>query len=130
DTTGWWGGGSAPIPPMAVPDPGKEHHMAVWDVQNHRMYEFWQASQTPNGAWSAGFGIAFDTTGLGFQTGIQKGSARESGVSVMGGLIRYAEMQNGVIPHALAMAYPFTRGDAYARGLGPGGVRGIASQNN
>ena len=52
------------------------------------------------------------------------------GVSLVGGLIRYAEMQAGVIPHALAMSYPYTRGDGYARGPGPGGVMGIATQAN
>jgi hypothetical protein len=115
---------------VARADTGSDHHLAVWDVPNHRVYEFWDAVKSSSGAWTAGYGITFDTTGIGYQTGIWQGSARESGVSLVGGAIRYSEMKNGLIPHALAMTYPYTRGDAYARGLGSGGVMGIASQTN
>jgi len=106
------------------------HHLLVGDVPNHKLYEYYRAAKSSSGAWSADWGSTFDANGLGYQTGIWQGSARESGVSLAGGLIRYAEMKNGVIPPAFAMAYPYTRGDAYARGLGSGGVMGIASMNN
>jgi len=44
------------------------------------------------------------------------------GGSAIAGSIRYQEMKDGEIKHALAMAYPLSRGKAYAMGLGADGV--------
>jgi hypothetical protein len=129
DTTGWWDESrftSVPMPPQAVPDRGSDRHLVVWDVPNDVLYEYWRMEKNSDGSWSAGYAIRFSATGAGYQTGIWQGSARAYGGSLAAGAIRYCEMVNGVIPHAIAMAYPFTRGDYYARGSA-GGITSIAS---
>ena len=121
-STDWWAGfPSVPIPTGATASLGDDHHLAVWDKPNNLLYEFWGAVNT-GGNWSAGFGVTFASNGLGYQTGTGLNSARAYGGSLVGGLIRRSEMLAGVIPHALAMAYPLTRGQFYARGLGADGV--------
>jgi hypothetical protein len=130
NTTTWWRGFEAPIPPQAKPDPGSDHHLAVWDVSSNRVYEFWNAVKGSDGRWSASYGIWFDTTGSGHQIGNWKPSARAYGGSLVAGAIRYHEMKAGRIEHALAMAYPTTRGDMYAGGVGPDGVTAIATHSD
>lgn len=122
DSTGWWGGfASVPIPTGATAALGSDHHLAIWDKPNNLLYEFWNAVKSGSN-WSASWGSTFASNGLGYQTGVNQNSARAYGGSLVGGLIRRQEMVNGYIPHALAMAYPYTRGLFYARGLGADGV--------
>jgi hypothetical protein len=122
DSTGWWGGlTSVPMPTQAKPSVGSDHHLSVWDVPNHTIYEFWDTVNN-SGTWKAGLGAKLDTNGSGYQTKAWSGSARAYGGSAIAGAIRYQEMKDGVINHALAMAYPWTRGKSYAMGLGTDGV--------
>jgi len=129
-STDWWGGMTAPIPPQARPDGGGDRHLAVWDVPNGKLYEFWDMVKATDGSWSAGYGVTFDAQGPGHQTGLWQNSARAYGGSLVAGAIRYQEMKDGRIPHALAMGYPTTRGDKYALGPGPDGVMAIATHND
>lgn len=123
DNTGWWGGlTSVPMPAQAKTAVGTDHHLSIWDVPNNTIYEFWDMRKASNGSWSAGLGSKLDTNGLGYQTTAWRGSARAYGGSAIAGSIRYQEMKNGEIKHALAMAYPWTRGKAYAMGIGTDGI--------
>ncbi len=127
NSTDWWEGMDVPVPSSAWPDPGSDRHLAIWDLQTNRLFEFWCMRYSEReSAWSAGYGITFDAAGAGYQNGDWENSARAYGGSLVAGAIRYHEMQRGEIPHALAMAYPFTRGDAFASG----GEFGIASHND
>lgn len=132
DNTGWWGGMTAvPMPSQAKPAVGTDHHLSIWDVSNHTIYEFWNMTKASNGTWSAGLGAKFDTNGVGYQNTVGAGSARAYGGSSTVGAIRYQEMKDGEIKHALAMAYPGSRGQAYAMGLGADGItRNIASHSD
>jgi len=133
DSSGWWdesGFTAVPMPPQATPDPGSDGHLVVWDVPNATLYEYWKMVKNSDGTWSSGLGAKFSATGYGYQTGIWQGSARAYGGSLAAGAIRYSEMKNGVIPHALAMAYQYPRGDYYARGAASDGTIGIASHND
>ena len=122
DNTGWWGGlTGVPMPAGASASPGSDHHLAVWDVPGKKVYEFWN-TQHIGASWSAGLGAVFESTGLGYQTTVSAGSARAYGGSLIGGIIMRQEMAAGSIPHALAWAYPYTRGKFYAMGLGADGV--------
>lgn len=131
DSTGWWGGfSSVPIPVGATASLGSDHHLAIWDKPNNLLYEFWNAVKSGSN-WSASWGSTFASNGQGYQTGVNQNGARAYGGSLVGGLIRRQEMVNGFIPHALAMAYQYTRGLFYARGLGADGVTvNIASHND
>ncbi len=133
DTTGWWdesGFAAVPIPVQAQPDPKTDRHMVVWDVPNHMVYEYWHMNKNSDGTWSAGLAAKFDDRGNGYQTGIWQPSARAYGGSLAAGTIRYQEMRDGAINHALSMSYPYTRGDYYARGLANDGTVNIASHND
>jgi hypothetical protein len=132
DTYGWWGGGmQAPIPSNAVPARGTDHHLAVWDVPNHTIYEFWELVRRSDGKWTAGAGAKFDTNGPGYQTRPWAVSARAYGGSLAAGMITYEEMKAGVINHALGMAYPWTLGKKYAMGIGADGITAnIATHND
>jgi len=122
DKYGWWPGfATMPIPAEAKPAVGTDHHIAIWDVAGNTLYEVWDFSKSGNG-WAGGLGAKFDTTGTGYQTNPWAGSARAYGGSAIAGSIRYQEMKDGEIKHALSMAYPLTRGKAYAKGLGADGV--------
>jgi hypothetical protein len=130
--TAGWGcgpgfGDDVPIPDEAQFDPSGDGHMVVIDVERQLSYEFWRAWRG-NSGWYAGFGIVFNTQAdpaggsaylgvldpVGHQFGAWAPSARASGVSLLGGLIRYGELAAGRIDHALAFSFPYTRGDAYA----------------
>ncbi len=133
DKYGWWGGGysGVPMPANATPAIGTDHHLSIWDIPNHTLYEFWEMAKNPDGTWSAGAGVKFDTRGTGYQTTPWAVSARAYGGAAIAGAIRYEEMKAGVIEHALGMAYPWTRGQAYALGLGVDGVTvNIASHSD
>lgn len=119
----WWPGFDAvPVPSTARPAIGTDHHLAILDVSTRTLWEFWDMKQDGHGVWSAGAGAKFDADGSGYQTQPGALSARAYGGSLIAGAIRYDEMKSGVVPHALAMAYPWTRGRTYARGLGVDGV--------
>ena len=131
ECTAGWGcgpgfGDHVPIPNEAIPDPEDDGHMVVVDLERGLAWEFWQAWQDESG-WHAGYGIVFNISEspytdhplgvvqpVGHQSDPWATSARASGVSLLGGLIRYSELSAGRIDHALAFAYPLTRGDAYA----------------
>lgn len=133
DKYGWWGGGysGVPMPANATPAVGTDHHLSIWDIPNHTLYEFWEMVKNPDGTWSAGAGVKFDTRGTGYQTTPWAVSARAYGGAAIAGAIRHAEMKAGVIDHALGMAYPWTRGQAYALGLGTDGITvNIASHSD
>jgi hypothetical protein len=123
DSRGWWGGyTNVPIPPQAKPAVGTDMHLSVWDVPNNMLYEFWEMQKNTNGSWSAGFGAKFASNGLGYNTAAWTGGARAYGGSLIAGSIRYQEMVDGEINHAVGMAYPWTLGKKYAMGLGIDGI--------
>jgi hypothetical protein len=133
DTYGWWGGGFAavPIPAAATPARGTDHHLCVVDRSTHTLWEFWEMQRATDGQWTAGAGVKLDASGSGYRSEPNQLGARAYGGAAAAGLIRFDEMRRGEIRHALAMAYPWTRGRAYARGLGVDGVtQNIASHND
>ncbi len=123
DSTGWWGGfTNVPMPTNAAPALGSDHHLVIWDKSTNLIYEYWTAVKSGSN-WSAGAGARWSATGAGWGSAIQAGlAARAYGGSLIAGLIRRSEMLAGVIPHALAFAYPYSRGLFYANGLGVDGV--------
>lgn len=122
DKYGWWAGFEMPIPTGATPATGTDHHLTVWDISTNQLFEVWEMVDNGDGTWSAGLGATFDATGTGTQTKPWAGSARAYGGALVAGAIRFSEIEAGEINHALGMAYPDTRGTAYALGTGTDGV--------
>jgi hypothetical protein len=96
-----------PIPASALPDPSGDAHMIVIDSSTSCEYDFWQAAKQADGQWTAGWANATASNGAGWYAGGY--SATGSGTAGSGGLILPEELNAGVIPHALAFAFPLTK---------------------
>ena len=86
-----------PIPDGAFPHSGSDGAMVVVDNQERKVYEFWQVRQDGD-TWSASFGAVNNLDGSGWG-----GSGTGSGASRLAGVVRLAEIEQGHIPHALAL---------------------------
>jgi hypothetical protein len=111
-----------PIPPDAKPAAGSDAHMTIWQPSTNRLWEFFKASQQPDG-WHASFGGAMSSvsTSPGYYDasawpGLSNTSwgATATSLPVIGGTMRISELKAGVIPHALAMNIPWARPKAYS----------------
>lgn len=96
-----------PIPRRARPDPADDGHMTVIDRKAGCEFDFYEASRGPDGSWSAAWANRIELADDGiYDRGL---SARGSGFALAAGLIRPAELRAGIIQHALAFSYGFTR---------------------
>ncbi len=91
-------GYQVPIPLGARPHSGSDGAMVVVDPSTRQVFEFWHAQQADN-QWTVGWSAVTNLDGSGWDHG-----ATGSGASRLGGVILVAEIQQGEIPHALAVA--------------------------
>ena len=91
-------GHQVPIPTGAKPHTGSDGAMVVVDDSTREVFEFWQARHVGNG-WTSSWGAVTNLDGSGWDRG-----ATGSGASRLAGVVRIAEIQQGEIPHALAVA--------------------------
>jgi hypothetical protein len=125
----WWKGCPAvPIPTNAKPAVGSDMHLTIED--GTYLWEFWEMQKDYNGRWSAGSGSQMPLKGNGWSDRLSGLASRAYGGSSTAGSILKAEMQAGVIPHCLAMAYETVLGPAYAKGQASGGPPCIASHSD
>ena len=134
-----------PIPRGATPAHCSDRNFAVLQRQPNgaiREWEFWEASRSPSGQWTAAWGGATDNvlTDRGIASPLQwtnpaatTPAARHatygwnvtaSGMSMIGGVITNQDLESGRIDHALAMAitsaaarrwmWPAQRTDGYS----------------
>ncbi len=106
-----------PIPPGARPAAGLDEHLVVWQPATNTMWELWHA-RLIGGTWHADFGgeITDESqfSGAFFSpSGIELG-ATASSLALVGGLITLADVQRGVIDHAVAVAIPAARRSVWA----------------
>lgn len=90
-------GYQVPIPDSARPHRGSDGAMVMVDHSTREIFEFWRARHA-DGRWTASFGAVMNLDGSGWG-----GTATASGASRLGGVIQISEIQQGVIPHALAL---------------------------
>jgi hypothetical protein len=95
-----------PFPSNATPSPDSDGHLAIIDDTTNCEYDFYQASQNPDGSWNAGWANAINTTQ---STGWLDWSATGSGDALTAGLITPQEMNAGTINHALKFSFPYTK---------------------
>lgn len=97
---------NVPMPRGASAAPGSDMHIAVVDVENKCLYEFWRYS-----AQEAGSGNAIDLN----TDGIYKDgrSTVAAGWSQLQGSIWPKELKDGVIDHALSFSVPVTNKNGY-----------------
>lgn len=96
--------GPYPIPPDAPieggPDSDGDRHVLVIDVDNHVLYEVFDAHPQPDGSWTAGSGAIFNLRSNELRP-LCWTSADAAGLPIFAGLVRYDEVERGEINHAL-----------------------------
>jgi len=86
-----------PIPTTARPSVGSDGAMVVVDPTAGTIDEYWQAAPA-TGGWTASWGAVNQVAGSGWG-----GGSTGAGASRLAGVVRVAEIQAGVIPHALVV---------------------------
>ncbi len=104
--------GPYPIPPNAPIEGGSgsdgDRHVIVIDRDNCILYELYYAFPQPNGSWHAGSGAIFDLNSNALRPDTWT-SADAAGLPIFPGLIRYEEILEGEIAHAIRFTVPQTR---------------------
>ncbi len=104
--------GPYPIPTDAPieggPDSDGDRHILVLRNGDCRLFETWNTWSMPDGSWTAGSGALFDLTSNGLRPAGWT-SADAAGLPILPGLVRYDEVANGHIDHALRFTAPETQ---------------------
>ena len=109
-----------PIPADAVPAPGSDGHLAVYDPGRDSLWEFWIASKDDAGAWQACWGGRID--GVRSAKGQHKPpyGVGAAGLATAGYMVRLEEARAARIDHAMGLVvmeaapghgYPANRDD-------------------
>ena len=108
-------------PAMCTSSKDSDYHVIVVDKNKCVVHEMWQGSYCPTATptWTASNGNMWDMTES-EQRPIGMTSADAAGLSIFEGLVRYDEIQAGVINHALRFTTSQTRCDHYSFGDGVG----------
>ena len=88
---------NAPVEGAGAPG---DRHVLVLQSGACRLYELYSASVNADGSWNAASGAAFDLRSNALRPDGWT-SADAAGLPIFGGLIRYDEVQAGVIDHAI-----------------------------
>jgi hypothetical protein len=104
--------GPYPIPPGAPVEGGAgssgDRHVLVVQAGACKLYELYDAHPDPDGSWDAGSGAVFDLRSNKLRPDGWT-SADAAGLPIFAGLIRYDEIQRGVINHAIRFTAPETQ---------------------
>ena len=104
--------GPYPIPPDAPieggPDSDGDRHVLVVNRDNCTLYELFYAFPQPDGSWHADSGAVFDLNANALRPESWT-SADAAGLPILPGLVRYDEVVEGEIRHALRFTAPQTR---------------------
>lgn len=99
---------TVPIPDGTTIPPGSDGHVGVHDPVNGYVYSMWQATRPTASTWGATWGGRAPVSGDGHEEKVpeasDKGESTAAGISVFAGIVRIAELEAGVIPHALQFA--------------------------
>jgi hypothetical protein len=96
-----------PIPHSPKIEAGSDRHLLMWDTADCRLYELFDARKTSTG-WRAGSGATWDLTSNALRPNGWT-SADAAGLPILPGLVRYEEIEAGVISHAIRFTAPRTR---------------------
>ena len=104
--------GPYPIPKDAPIEGGSQssgdRHVIVLDRDNCVAYEVFSAYPQPDGSWKAGSGAIFDLKSNKLRPANWT-SADAAGLSIIAGLVRYDEIAEGEIRHAIRFTVPQSR---------------------
>jgi hypothetical protein len=110
-------GTGVPIPDGAVPDPGRDGHIAIVDWSHMLAWDMWDARKLADGTWESSTGMVYPLDGDGvFHTNDFAvktnesihfyGPSRAAGVPAIAGLIMRDEVLAGEIRHKLSACTP------------------------
>jgi len=104
--------GPYPIPPDAPIEGGSDatgdRHVLIIYKDNLLLYELYYAWPQADGRWTAGSGALFDLTSNSLRPETWT-SADAAGLSILAGLVRYEEVAEGEIRHAIRFTAPETQ---------------------
>lgn len=115
-----------PVPTYAVPAPGSDGAMSIYDPVTNTSWEFWKMKKDATGAWQACQGGRIDNVAKAngqYSVGF---GVSASGLSMTAGTISAAEAKAGRIDHAMYLAvmkarwfsefsWPAVRSDGYTK---------------
>ena len=99
--------GPYPIPARFAQEGGTDRHLIILEKDTCMLYEIFQASREPSG-WKAGGGAIFDLKSNRLRPDGWT-SSDAAGLPILPGLVRYEEIAEGAIRHALRFTVPQTR---------------------
>jgi hypothetical protein len=102
-----------PIPPGAVPAAGTDAEMAVYQPSTDRLWELWKTQSRPDG-WYACWGGMLEQASRSNGIFPYPYGVTATGLSMLGGMVQIAELQAGVISHAVDFGLPETRKGVYS----------------
>lgn len=104
--------GPYPVNPNAPIEGGRnstgDRHVLVQDTDSCLLFEMYHAYPQADGSWNAGSGARYSLTSNALRPAGWT-SADAAGLPIMPGLVRYAEVANGAIRHALRFTAPRTQ---------------------
>ncbi len=100
--------GPYPVPDNPSIEGGSDHHMLIIDRDARILYELYAAEQQADGSWAAGSGAVFDLSGYTLRSPGWT-SADAAGLAILPGLVRYDEVKDGKINHALRFTASSTK---------------------
>jgi hypothetical protein len=96
-----------PIPAAPKIEGGSDRHLLMWDTEDCRLYELFNARKT-SGGWRAGSGATWDLNSNALRPNGWT-SADAAGLPILPGLVRRDEVMAGAILHAIRFTAPRTR---------------------
>ncbi|MDX6532410.1 MAG: hypothetical protein QOF68_154 [Gaiellales bacterium] len=99
--------GPYPIPAKPKIEGGSDRHMLIVDRSTCTLYELFAARKTATG-WRAGSGAIWSMSSNALRPDTWT-SADAAGLPILPGLVRYKEVSDGLIDHALRFTTPVTR---------------------
>jgi len=100
--------GPYPIPENPNIEYGSDHHILILDTETCTLYETYDMS-FDNGQWFGGSGAIWDLNSHALRPDTWT-SADAAGLPILPGLVRYDEIESGVITHALRFTAEETAG--------------------
>ena len=104
-----------PIPANAVPAPGTDGDMVIWQPSTDTMWELWIARHEGS-HWTAEWGgkMSNVSNNPGYFTSPSDWGTAATSLALLGGTITPTELRSGHIGHALSISIPEARAGVYA----------------
>lgn len=97
---------NVPLPSTAEPSPDNEGNLVLYQQSSDTLWEFYQLRHDTSGNWEASFGGKMTNVSTNPGYFLDARGAAATGIALLGSLQQIAELQSGVINHAVAFGMP------------------------